>query len=61
MAAKTLESRFEHLSVNDENDAPASTILKSKVSLVLVSSAVLTALNISAIGCKPRNNSKSTL
>ncbi|KEF62800.1 AUR protein kinase [Exophiala aquamarina CBS 119918] len=30
MAAKTLESRFEHLSVNDENDAPASTILKSK-------------------------------
>lgn len=32
MAAKTLEARFEHLSVNDENDAPSTTMLKSKVS-----------------------------
>lgn len=34
MAAKTLEARFEHLTVNDENEAPnnASTMLKSKVS-----------------------------
>lgn len=33
MAAKTLEARFEHLSVNDENEAPSSgsTMLKSKV------------------------------
>ncbi|ETN42617.1 uncharacterized protein HMPREF1541_01774 [Cyphellophora europaea CBS 101466] len=33
MAAKTLEARFEHLSVHDENEAPnnGSTMLKSKV------------------------------
>ena len=32
MAAKTLEARFEHLSVNDENEAPnGTTMLKSKV------------------------------
>lgn len=33
MAAKTLEARFEHLTVHDENEAPAatSTMLKSKV------------------------------
>ncbi|KIW76515.1 hypothetical protein Z517_11261 [Fonsecaea pedrosoi CBS 271.37] len=30
MATKTLESRFEHLSVNDENEAPTTTMLKSK-------------------------------
>lgn len=34
MASKTLEARFEHLSVNDENDAPPTTMLKSKVSLI---------------------------
>jgi hypothetical protein len=33
MATKTLEARFEHLSVSDENDPTpnASTMLKSKV------------------------------
>jgi aurora kinase, other len=32
MAAKTLEARFEHLTVNDENEAPSNgaTMLKSK-------------------------------
>lgn len=37
MAAKTLEARFEHLSVNDENEAPnkESTMLKSKVRSLL--------------------------
>ncbi|KIW69067.1 hypothetical protein PV04_04965 [Phialophora macrospora] len=30
MATKTLESRFEHLTVNDENEAPTATGLKSK-------------------------------
>ncbi|KAK5456990.1 spindle assembly checkpoint kinase [Exophiala xenobiotica] len=30
MATKTLEARFEHLTVNDENEAPTSTTLKSK-------------------------------
>lgn len=33
MATKTLEARFEHLTVKDENDVPTSgsTMLKSKV------------------------------
>ena len=31
MATKTLEARFEHLTVNDENETPPSTMLKSKV------------------------------
>ena len=31
MATKTLEARFEHLTVTDENEAPISTALKSKV------------------------------
>jgi len=32
MATKTLEARFEHLSVNDENEiSNGSTMLKSKV------------------------------
>lgn len=34
MATKTLESRFEHLTVHDENEAPpttTTTLLKSKV------------------------------
>lgn len=31
MATKTLESRFEHLTVTDENEAPTTTALKSKV------------------------------
>ncbi|KIV82471.1 serine/threonine-protein kinase ark1 [Exophiala sideris] len=30
MATKTLEARFEHLTVNDENETPPSTMLKSK-------------------------------
>jgi len=37
MATKTLEARFEHLNVNDENEAPhnGSTMLKSKVRALL--------------------------
>lgn len=31
MATKTLEARFEHLTVNDENETPPSPMLKSKV------------------------------
>ncbi|KAG9780444.1 serine/threonine protein kinase, AGC family, partial [Aureobasidium melanogenum] len=31
MATKTLEARFEHLTVHDENEAPTSSMLKSKV------------------------------
>ncbi|KAL6246091.1 spindle assembly checkpoint kinase [Rhinocladiella similis] len=30
MATKTLEARFEHLTVNDENEVPTNTSLKSK-------------------------------
>lgn len=31
MATKTLEARFEHLTVHDENEAPTGSMLKSKV------------------------------
>ena len=31
MATKTLEARFEYLTVTDENEMPAGTALKSKV------------------------------
>ncbi|KIX00786.1 uncharacterized protein Z518_09851 [Rhinocladiella mackenziei CBS 650.93] len=30
MATKTLEARFEHLSVNDENEMPTGTVVKSQ-------------------------------
>lgn len=34
MATKTLEARFEHLSVNDENEpVSGKTLIKSKVSM----------------------------
>ena len=38
MTTKTLEARFEHLSVNDENEMPTGTSLKSKVVYCLVRS-----------------------
>ncbi|KAK5061150.1 Serine/threonine-protein kinase ark1 [Exophiala bonariae] len=49
MASKTLEARFEHLSVNDENDAPPSTLLKSK------------AANQGTIATLPSNQSRANL
>jgi aurora kinase len=33
MAARTLEARFEHLTVNDENDLDGTQLYQKKVSL----------------------------
>ncbi|KAL9109066.1 MAG: hypothetical protein Q9227_006306 [Pyrenula ochraceoflavens] len=59
MATKTLEARFEHLSVKDENEPPTATgtMLKSKGSL----STVISLAGLGANGPLPQNQNRAQL